>query len=121
MIRRPPRSTLFPYTTLFRSDGEERDVGLPGDRARHQRLARSGRTHQQHALRNASAELLEFLRLLEELDDLLQLLLGLVHARHVLERDLLLRARRELRLALAERQRLVAAALHLAHEEDVEP
>src|SRR5947209_8878268 len=23
MIRRPPRSTLFPYTTLFRSIGEE--------------------------------------------------------------------------------------------------
>src|SRR3712207_8442169 len=23
MIRRPPRSTLFPYTTLFRSDDEE--------------------------------------------------------------------------------------------------
>src|SRR5689334_24699228 len=23
MTRRPPRSTLFPYTTLFRSDGEE--------------------------------------------------------------------------------------------------
>src|SRR3712207_8222551 len=23
MIRRPPRSTLFPYTTLFRSDGVE--------------------------------------------------------------------------------------------------
>src|SRR5687768_18186495 len=22
MLRRPPRSTLFPYTTLFRSDGE---------------------------------------------------------------------------------------------------
>src|SRR5256885_109960 len=22
MIRRPPRSTLFPYTTLFRSEGE---------------------------------------------------------------------------------------------------
>src|SRR2546422_5267668 len=28
MIRRPPRSTLFPYTTLFRSVGDER---LPGD------------------------------------------------------------------------------------------
>src|SRR2546422_6394587 len=26
MIRRPPRSTLFPYTTLFRSPGEGRDV-----------------------------------------------------------------------------------------------
>src|SRR2546422_4878295 len=24
MIRRPPRSTLFPYTTLFRSDGTGR-------------------------------------------------------------------------------------------------
>src|SRR2546429_2755054 len=29
MIRRPPRSTLFPYTTLFRSDEEARDVVLP--------------------------------------------------------------------------------------------
>src|SRR2546430_10504252 len=28
MIRRPPRSTLFPYTTLFRSH-ENRDVGRP--------------------------------------------------------------------------------------------
>src|SRR5258708_30378361 len=25
MIRRPPRSTLFPYTTLFRSDGRRRE------------------------------------------------------------------------------------------------
>src|SRR5687768_17851482 len=24
MLRRPPRSTLFPYTTLFRSDDDER-------------------------------------------------------------------------------------------------
>src|SRR2546422_5553537 len=29
MIRRPPRSTLFPYTTLFRS--AERDVHARGD------------------------------------------------------------------------------------------
>src|SRR2546426_8604163 len=27
MIRRPPRSTLFPYTTLFRSDND--DIKLP--------------------------------------------------------------------------------------------
>src|SRR2546425_8133590 len=26
MIRRPPRSTLFPYTTLFRSDADYRDA-----------------------------------------------------------------------------------------------
>src|SRR5256885_5709745 len=31
MIRRPPRSTLFPYTTLFRSDAEldQADAGDP--------------------------------------------------------------------------------------------
>src|SRR3712207_7100044 len=28
MIRRPPRSTLFPYTTLFRSDGTGSPVEL---------------------------------------------------------------------------------------------
>src|SRR3712207_8062028 len=26
MIRRPPRSTLFPYTTLFRSQNRDKDV-----------------------------------------------------------------------------------------------
>src|SRR3712207_7174722 len=30
MIRRPPRSTLFPYTTLFRSDGDVRDQRVHG-------------------------------------------------------------------------------------------
>src|SRR3712207_8221470 len=33
MIRRPPRSTLFPYTTLFRSaevEWEVRDAHIPG-------------------------------------------------------------------------------------------
>src|SRR5258707_9133397 len=33
MIRRPPRSTLFPYTTLFRSEGRH-----PG--SRHQAICR---------------------------------------------------------------------------------
>src|SRR5438552_7992281 len=28
MIRRPPRSTLFPYTTLFRSPEELQEAGL---------------------------------------------------------------------------------------------
>src|SRR5256885_3890881 len=31
MIRRPPRSTLFPYTTLFRSLGHLRVVQAGGD------------------------------------------------------------------------------------------
>src|SRR2546426_8855541 len=46
MIRRPPRSTLFPYTTLFRSltddrqIHEERDAGL-GDPDRGHQVRRS--------------------------------------------------------------------------------
>src|SRR5436305_7570275 len=32
MIRRPPRSTLFPYTTLFRSARGQELGGLRGDR-----------------------------------------------------------------------------------------
>src|SRR3712207_8785125 len=31
MIRRPPRSTLFPYTTLFRSHTRREDLGHHGD------------------------------------------------------------------------------------------
>src|SRR3712207_7164426 len=33
MIRRPPRSTLFPYTTLFRSDLVHRLLPVGGGRA----------------------------------------------------------------------------------------
>src|SRR5438132_5848206 len=34
MVRRPPRSTLFPYTTLFRSVDELLEVDEPGEDAR---------------------------------------------------------------------------------------
>src|SRR5438034_5336680 len=34
MLRRPPRSTLFPYTTLFRSDLEADDIEVYEDGAR---------------------------------------------------------------------------------------
>src|SRR2546430_9871329 len=58
MIRRPPRSTLFPYTTLFRSrhgDGEERgDVAhrpdeLPVSRRRRDRDRKSTRLNSSHS------------------------------------------------------------------------
>src|SRR5437899_3904312 len=41
MIRRPPRSTLFPYTTLFRSDHAEQALGI-GDRRRRGRHVPGG-------------------------------------------------------------------------------
>src|SRR5438034_3162285 len=34
MLRRPPRSTLFPYTTLFRSPHGDAQVGQQGYRVR---------------------------------------------------------------------------------------
>src|SRR3712207_7778237 len=33
MIRRPPRSTLFPYTTLFRSQADRVDLVVAAERA----------------------------------------------------------------------------------------
>src|SRR3712207_8939087 len=39
MIRRPPRSTLFPYTTLFRSRARRRVAGRRGDDRPPPRLA----------------------------------------------------------------------------------
>src|SRR2546425_4789408 len=42
MIRRPPRSTLFPYTTLFRSSSREHARGLGRDPVVHWRHERLG-------------------------------------------------------------------------------
>src|SRR3712207_8773218 len=80
MIRRPPRSTLFPYTTLFRSRGlarQPRQVVARGDRAatvgvarglavaardehevdvgRHVQLARAELAHAYHDQRDRAA------------------------------------------------------------------
>src|SRR2546430_16309906 len=44
MIRRPPRSTLFPYTTLFRSGSALCEpFGGPGPAAAHEPLSRAAR------------------------------------------------------------------------------
>src|SRR5439155_25551041 len=49
MIRRPPRSTLFPYTTLFRSRRRHRDLG---DAARRPARARGDWRGQAHEPRS---------------------------------------------------------------------
>src|SRR3712207_7871944 len=38
MIRRPPRSTLFPYTTLFRSENHDRMVRLRAEKVRRMQI-----------------------------------------------------------------------------------
>src|SRR5258708_17894158 len=45
MIRRPPRSTLFPYTTLFRSASSRGSSSLSGVRTRYSCEAVSTRTY----------------------------------------------------------------------------
>src|SRR5881392_202287 len=90
-------------------------------RTREQRLTGTRRPVQQHALRDARAERLELLRVLEELLDLLELLDGLLDAGDILEADLRRVGRHALRARLAERHDLRAATLHLVHQEDPEP
>src|SRR3989442_8691252 len=46
MIRRPPRSTLFPYTTLFRSPGRAHCAPLPTRPRRRQRGHRTSRSEE---------------------------------------------------------------------------
>src|SRR3712207_8678561 len=70
MIQLPPSSTLFPYTTLFRSDlaclaqraGDDRDAGALGDVLGDRHAGRDAlvvrvRVHEQHALDRKSTRL----------------------------------------------------------------
>ena len=64
-------------------DEEERRLGLARDRPRKQRLARARRAHEQHAPGQLASEEAEPVRLAEELDDLLEVALGVAQPRHV--------------------------------------
>src|SRR2546429_3117212 len=86
MIRRPPRSTLFPYTTLFRSRSSTRrrrrapGSGAPGrarDRGRVGRVAGERRRSEEH-----TSELQSRLHLVCRL--LLEKKKKNTHARHLL-------------------------------------
>src|SRR2546422_5334411 len=65
MIRRPPRSTLFPYTTLFRSTQDQPDDSLRGHRVesggrrivKHDRGAADQRPRDRHAADRKSTRL----------------------------------------------------------------
>src|SRR2546430_9168655 len=48
MIRRPPRSTLFPYTTLFRSQRNRRQHRQPQHALWHNRIAAHVRRSEEH-------------------------------------------------------------------------
>ena len=102
------------------ADREERDAGLARDGAREERLARPGRTEQQHTARDLRAHRLELGRMLEVLLDLLQLLDRLVHAGDVLEGGLRLVLADGLVPAPAELHHAPAAALRSVHHPEEE-
>src|SRR3712207_7288880 len=72
MIRRPPRSTLFPYTTLFRSErlGHERlghwHVGVRRRQQRHRRGRRGVQRSEEHTSELQSRQYLVCRLLLEK-------------------------------------------------------
>src|ERR1700722_7127663 len=83
-------------------DGEKGNVSFACNSARKQGLARSRRSDEQHALRNAATQLLEFLRVFEKLDNLLQLFFGFVGSRHILKSSFFLLRGKQTRAGLAE-------------------
>ena len=64
-----------------------------------------------------AAKALELVRITQELNNLLQFLLGLVDASHVVKGDAFLALGEQLSARLTKAHRLTAATLHLAHEE----
>src|SRR5690606_37328215 len=102
-------------------DAEEGHACLAGDGFRHERLAGAGRADEQHTLGDARTQRGELLRLLEELDDLLQFLLGFIRPGHIGKGDSWLVAGEEPRFALAKGKGLVIAALGLAEEDEEKP
>ena len=67
------------------ADREERHVGLARNGAREQGLAGSRRANQQNALRNAAAELLEFLGVTQKLDEFLHFVFRFLDAGNIFE------------------------------------
>ncbi len=97
-------------------DAEERHARLAGNGLGEQRLTRARRAHEQAAARDLGAERTIALRIGEEVADLLELLNGLVDARHVGELDVRARGLGHLGVRLAELHGLAVGAHHLAHE-----
>ena len=98
---------------LRAGDREEGDVGLARDRLGQQRLARAWRADEQGALGDVRADGSIALRVVQEIDDLGQKLLGLVLALHVREVDAGLAGDIDLGVGLAKAHR--ARAHFLLH------
>ena len=101
-------------------DRVERNVCLAGNRLGKQGLTRTGRAHQQHAVRDLGAQLFKFCRVLEKFDDLFKLFLFLVRACHVGKGDALFLIACHLDARAPEAVHLAALPVHLPDHIDPE-
>ena len=119
------RAAPTPTNISTNSEPEIEKNGTPASPATaraSQRLAGARRPDEQDALRDMRAEPSVFLRILEELDDLLELVLGLVDAGDVVERDLGVALGEDARAALADgHQPAAEAAGHRPDQPHPEP
>ena len=95
---------------------EERHARFPGNGFGQQRFAGSGRTHQDHTLRDPCPDFGIFGRIFQEIHDLFQIFFFFLHTRDIAETDLTLLAGGHGGAAAAEiHHPLVAAARSAAH------
>ena len=86
-----------------------------------QGFTRTGRANEQDAVRNVTAEFLEFLRVFEEVDDFFDFLLGFVTTGYVAEVYFLRAVVLQTGAGFAHRHHAVFSTIHLAHHEEPQP
>ena len=101
-------------------DGEKRHARFAGNGLGQQRLARTRRADEQHALGDARADVGELGGVFQELHDLAQLFLFLIRAGDILKGDVVGLGVGQARAALAEAGHALAAAGLRTHDKDVE-
>mmetsp|Transcript_18983 Transcript_18983/g.38704 ORF Transcript_18983/g.38704 Transcript_18983/m.38704 type:complete len:220 (-) Transcript_18983:247-906(-) len=85
-VAHSPRAHPHVHLLELRARGvEEGDSSLPGNSLGEQSLASAGGAHEEDTLGHLPPQPCELLRVLEKVDDLEELVLGLVDAHHVLE------------------------------------
>ena len=100
-------------------DGEERHTRLTGHGPCEQRLTRTGRAHKQRTFGDFTTQAAEFLRISEELNDLFEIIFGLINARHIVKRHTALFFGEQFGLGFTKAHcPTFAAALHPVHEEN---
>src|SRR5690606_16078944 len=106
---------------LRAGNAQERHARLPGNSAGEQRLAGARRADHQHALGHARPEPDELLRLFKELNNLRDLVLGLLHPDHVVKGYDRLVDAHDFAAGTPEAHGLILAAAHRAQHREGKP